>query len=158
MSFSNRIFSVRSACILLALLEIFDNASTISDMRVEWTKIKGTEEKESDGKKNIFGILFLIHHVNAGLNILGVIISSSLLYGVISEKQHFLSPSLYYFPLNVILTSMIVIIVLLLKIPDLDPIRITVGYVFTVLLRNLTWFLTILYKQQIQEQEKEKLA
>ena len=164
MSFSNGIFCVRSACILFALFEIFEYTtgaqrqySGISDIKVEW-KNKGTKEKEKQELKNLFGIIFLIYHMNAGLNVIGIFISSSLLYGVIREKQQFLSPILYFFPFDVILRAVLMITLLFLKLPDLDPITTTVGYVFTVLFLNLTWVLTVVYKQQLQKQEKEKLA
>ena len=130
---NNSIFSVRSACILLASLLIFEYATgawnfslAISDMKlkyeIEWNKIQGTQEKENiELLENLFGLLYLIYHVNAGLNIPGIFISSSLLYGVISEKQQFLSPILYFFPFDVILRAVLMITLLNLKLPDLDP-------------------------------------
>ena len=138
-------------------------SSTISDMKlkyeIEWDKIQGTQEKENiELLENLFKVLNLLYHVSAGLNILGIFISSSLLYGVIREKQHFLSPSLYFAPIDLILTSLLMIIQLDLKISEIDPIKNIVAYLFTVILLNITWLLTILYKQQIQKQtEKEKL-
>ena len=165
--FNNRIFSIKSACIIFAVLGIIDYAirtqitySGINDIKVEWNNIQGTQVKENAGVINLFGILFVLQLLNTGLNILGFITSSSLLYGVISEKQHFLSPSLYFIPFDVILRTVLNINLLLVKIPenDIDPITVTVTHLITILILNITWFLTILYKQQIQRQaEKEKI-
>ena len=162
--FNNKVFSIKSACIIFAALGIIEYAirtqntySGIIDTRVGWKHIQGTQEKENVELMKLFRILFVVQHLNYGLNILGSIISSSLLYGVITEKKHFLSPSLYFFPLDVILRTVLVIILLLLKIPDIDPITTTVTHVITVLILNITWFVTIMFKQQIQRQaEKEK--
>ena len=162
--FNNRIFSIKSACIIFAALGIIDYAirtqitySGIIDTRVGWKNIQGTQERENVELMKLFGIVFVIQHLNYGLNILGSIFSSSLLYGVISEKQHLLSPSLYFLPLDVILRTVLIIIMLLLEIPDINPITVTVTHLITILILNITWFLTILYKQQIQRQaEKEK--
>ena len=99
--FNNKVFSIKSACIIFAALGIIEYAirtqntySGIIDTRVGWKHIQGTQEKENVEFMKLFRILFDLHYVNYGLNILGSIISSSLLYGVITEKKHFLnSPS-----------------------------------------------------------------
>ena len=166
--FNNKVFSIKSACFIFAALGIIDYAlraqitfTSISDIQVGWNNIQETQAKENVELMNIFGILFVLSHLNAGLNILGSIILSSLLYGVISEKQHFLSPSLYFIPLDVILRTVLNINLLLVKIPenDIDPITVMVTHLITILILNITWLLIILYKQQIQNSlaKKEKL-
>ena len=53
--------------------------------------------------------------------------------------------------------TLFVILILLMEIPGIDHVTKTVAHLITVLILNITWLLTILYKQQIQrETGKEK--
>ena len=149
---------------ILAVLGTIDYAvraqmtySSIREMIEEMNNFQRPQQEEDIKLLGIFRILYVLQNLNTGLNILGSVISSSLLYGVIKEKQHFLNLSLFFIPFDVVMRTLIMILLLLLKMPGVDPITTTVAHVITVLILNMTWLLTILYKQQIQRQtEKEK--
>ena len=149
---------------ILAVLGTIDYAvraqmtySSIREMIEEMNNFQRPQQEEDIKLLGIFRILYVLQKLNTGLNILGSVISSSLLYGVINEKQHFLNLSLFFIPFDVVMRTLIMILLLLLKMPGVDPITTTVAHVITVLILNMTWLLTILYKQQIQRQtEKEK--
>ena len=131
--------------------------SSIREMTDDLNNFPMPQKEEDIELAGKFGILYFLQHLNTGLNILGFFISSCLLYGVIKEQKYFLTPSLFFIPFDIVMRTILIISALLLKNPGLDPITTTMTHVITVLILNVMWLLTILYKQQIQRQtEKEK--
>ena len=130
--------------------------TSISDMN-NIHAAASAEEKEDLKTMNIFRILYVLQHLDMGLNILGFIILSCLLYSIIKKKQDFFTLSLFFIPFDVVMRTLFVILILLMEIPGIDHVTKTVAHLITVLILNITWLLTILYKQQIQrETGKEK--
>ena len=166
---------VRTACLVLAVLGLLDCLLRFGDgvasvahlaARTEearqqevaaWlqlhTEILGAEDMDEAAVERSLALTYAMSCADLVVSTVATLTCATLLYGVIKEKERFLTPSLVFIPVDVVLTT-VFMLALSATIGFLNPLVI----VFNVLslasavLLGLVWVVVFSHRQQIRDQ------